>query len=140
MHLNVPSLPHIHHQVDFDWRFFPFLEFMALRMTTSYGFQTAQMSEKSPQNSSLNLTLTQHPRYENPKPWDMCPCFKVEPLKLGIIAFIQTLVLWWFCCKSTLLLMMNMKLFAKVFTKLKTHSSLHGLQFSMLDIIVGCTI
>jgi hypothetical protein len=79
MHLNVPSLPHIHCQVDFDWRFFPFFEFMASRMTTSYEPQTTQMNEELPQNSSLNLTLTQHPRDENPKPWEVRPCLEVEP-------------------------------------------------------------
>jgi hypothetical protein len=32
---------------------------------------------------------------------------------------------------------MNLKLFAKVFTKLKTPPYLHGIQFSMLDTIIG---
>jgi hypothetical protein len=34
---------------------------MALRMVTSYGPQAAQANEKSPLESSLNLTLMQHP-------------------------------------------------------------------------------
>jgi hypothetical protein len=68
MHLNVPSLPHIHCQVDFDQRFFPFFEFMASCMITSYEPQAAQVNEESPWESSLDLTLTQHPCDEDPKP------------------------------------------------------------------------
>jgi hypothetical protein len=45
--------------------FFPFLEFMASRMSMSYGPQVAQMNEKPPQESSLNFMLMQHPRDEN---------------------------------------------------------------------------
>jgi hypothetical protein len=47
--------------------FFPFLKFMASCMTTSYEPQTAQVNEDLPLESSLNLTLTQHLRDENPK-------------------------------------------------------------------------
>jgi hypothetical protein len=65
MHLDVPSLPYIHRQIDFDQRFFPFFEFMASRMTMFYGPHNAQMNEESPQESSLNLKLTHHPRDEN---------------------------------------------------------------------------
>jgi len=53
---------------------------------------------------------------------------KLNPLELSIISFLWTLIPWWFCCKSTSLLMMNRQLFAKVITKLKTPPSLHGLQ------------
>jgi hypothetical protein len=45
-----------------------FLEIMALRMVTCYGPQAAQVNEKSAPKSSLNLTLTQQPCYENPTP------------------------------------------------------------------------
>jgi hypothetical protein len=48
MHFNVPSFPHIYRQVDFDQRFFPFLEFMVSRMTTFYGLPYAKMNEKPP--------------------------------------------------------------------------------------------
>jgi hypothetical protein len=58
MHLNVPSFSHIHCQVNFDPRFFPFFEFMALHMTMSYGPQAAQVNEEPLQKSSLDLTLT----------------------------------------------------------------------------------
>jgi hypothetical protein len=52
---------------------------MALRMTTSYRHQIAQVNEELPRESSLDLTLTQHPRNENPEPRKVHPCFKVEP-------------------------------------------------------------
>jgi hypothetical protein len=38
---------------------------MALSMATCYGPQVAQTNEESPPESSLDLTLTQHPRDEN---------------------------------------------------------------------------
>jgi hypothetical protein len=57
MHFEVPSFPHTHRQVDFDKRFFLFLEFMALRMIMFYGPQATQMNEKSFQELTLDLTL-----------------------------------------------------------------------------------
>jgi hypothetical protein len=42
-----------------------FFEFMALHMTMSYGPQVAQVNEKSPLESYLDLTLTQHLRDED---------------------------------------------------------------------------
>ncbi len=68
-----------HCQVDFDQRFFPFLEFMALHMTTFHGLQAAKMNEELPQELSLNVTLTQHLCDENPELWEVRFCFKVEP-------------------------------------------------------------
>jgi hypothetical protein len=41
---------------------------MASRTVTSYGPQAAQANEESPSGLSLNLTLTQHPRDEEPEP------------------------------------------------------------------------
>ncbi len=38
---------------------------MASRMATSYGLQTAQVNEESVSESSLDLTLTQHPHDED---------------------------------------------------------------------------
>jgi hypothetical protein len=37
-------------------------------MTTFYGPQAAQMNEEPLKESSLNLTLTQHPCDKDPKP------------------------------------------------------------------------
>jgi hypothetical protein len=51
-----------------DLTFFPFLEIMASRMVTSYGPQAAQANEEPPPESSLDFTLTQHPRDEEPEP------------------------------------------------------------------------
>jgi hypothetical protein len=52
---------------------------MASRMVTSYGPQTTQVNEKLPSNSSLNLTLTQHPYDENLEPRKVRARFEVEP-------------------------------------------------------------
>jgi hypothetical protein len=48
--------------------FFFFLKIMASRMATSYRPETTQMNKELTLESSLDLTLTQHPRDENPKP------------------------------------------------------------------------
>ncbi len=40
---------------------------MASRMVASYGPQVAQTNEEPPPETSLNLTLTQHPRDEEPE-------------------------------------------------------------------------
>jgi hypothetical protein len=52
---------------------------MASHMVTSYGSQTTQTNEKPPPKSYLDLTLTQHPRDEEPKPREVCACLEVEP-------------------------------------------------------------
>jgi hypothetical protein len=65
MHLDLPSLPHIHHRVDLIEDFFHFLEFIALHLTTFYGPQAAQVNEESHRESSLHLTLTQYAHDEN---------------------------------------------------------------------------
>jgi len=41
---------------------------MVLCMTMSYELQVAQVNQEPPQESSLDLTLTQHLHNENPKP------------------------------------------------------------------------
>jgi hypothetical protein len=51
-----------------DLTLFPLLEIMASRMVTSYGPQAAQANEEPLPESSLDLTLTQHPRDEKPEP------------------------------------------------------------------------
>jgi hypothetical protein len=67
-------------------------------------------------------------------------CFTIKPFQAWYYRIFQTFAPWWFCYKSTPLLTMNLKLFVKVITKLKTFLSLHGLQFLTLDIIVGCMV
>ncbi len=44
-----------------------FLVIMASRTTTSYAPQAAQANEDLPSESSFDLTLTQHPRDEEPE-------------------------------------------------------------------------
>jgi hypothetical protein len=39
------------------------------------------MNKKSPQASSLDLTLIKHPCDEDPKPQEVCPHIEVEPLQ-----------------------------------------------------------
>jgi hypothetical protein len=48
-------------------------------MVTSYGPQAAQANEEPPPKSSLDLTLTQHPRDEEPEPREVCARLEVEP-------------------------------------------------------------
>jgi hypothetical protein len=50
-------------------------------MVTSYGLQVAQANEKPHLESSLDLTLTQHPCDEEPEPREVCAHLEVEPAK-----------------------------------------------------------
>jgi hypothetical protein len=52
---------------------------MALRMVTSYEPQAAQANEEPPPESSLDLTLTQHPRDEEPEPREVRARLEAEP-------------------------------------------------------------
>jgi hypothetical protein len=52
---------------------------MVSRMVTFYGPQVAQMNEKPPPESSLDLTLTQHPRDEEPELREVRARLEVEP-------------------------------------------------------------
>jgi hypothetical protein len=54
---------------------------MASRMVSFYGPQAAQANEKPPSESSLDLTLTQHPRDEEPKLREVRARLEVEPLR-----------------------------------------------------------
>ncbi len=56
-----------------------FLEIMASHMAMSYMPQAMQMNEESALESSLDLTLTQHPRDEKPEPRKMHVCLEVDP-------------------------------------------------------------
>jgi hypothetical protein len=61
-------------------KIFPFfLANMASRTVTSYGPQAAQANEEPPSESSLDLTLTQHPRDEELEPQEVRVRLKVEP-------------------------------------------------------------
>jgi hypothetical protein len=52
---------------------------MMLRMVTSYGPQVAQANEEPLLESSLDLTLTQHPCDEDPEPREVHAHLVVEP-------------------------------------------------------------
>jgi hypothetical protein len=64
-----------------DLTFFPFLEIMASRMVISYGPQAAQANEEPLLESSLDLTLTQHLRDEEPEPREVRARLEIEPLR-----------------------------------------------------------
>jgi hypothetical protein len=55
-----------------------FLEIMVSCMVTSYGPQAAQANEEPPSESSLDLTLTQHPRDEELEPREVRTPLEVE--------------------------------------------------------------
>jgi hypothetical protein len=59
--------------------FILFLVIMASRIATSYGPQAAQANEETPSESSLDLTLTQHPCDEEPEPREVRARLEVEP-------------------------------------------------------------
>jgi len=48
-------------------------------MVTSYGSQATQANEEPPPESFLDLTLTQHPRDEEPEPREVRARLEVEP-------------------------------------------------------------
>jgi hypothetical protein len=50
-------------------------------MATSYGPQATQVNEEPTMESSLNLTLMQHPRDEDPKPRKVRAHFEVDPFQ-----------------------------------------------------------
>jgi hypothetical protein len=54
---------------------------MVSRMVTSYGPQAAQANEEPPPELFLDLTLTQHPRDEEPEPREVHARLEVEPLR-----------------------------------------------------------
>jgi hypothetical protein len=58
-----------------------FLEIMASCMATFYGFQVAQMNKEPAPESSLDLTLTQHPCDEDPTSREVRGCLEVNPLR-----------------------------------------------------------
>ncbi len=54
---------------------------MTSRTIASYGPQAAQANGEPPLESSLDLTLTQHPRDEEPEPRKVRARLEVEPLR-----------------------------------------------------------
>jgi len=89
------QVPHIF-IVDSIWlKIFSFsFEIMASRMAMSYGPQAAQANEELTPESSLDLTLTQHPRDEKPKSREVHAHFEIDPLELGTTTFPRTFAPW----------------------------------------------
>jgi hypothetical protein len=52
---------------------------MTSHTIASYGSQAAQANEEPPPESSLDFTLTQHPRDEEPEPREVRARLEVEP-------------------------------------------------------------
>jgi hypothetical protein len=52
---------------------------MASHTITSYGPQAAQANEEPPLESSLDFTLTQHPRDEEPEPREVRAHLEIKP-------------------------------------------------------------
>jgi len=67
---------------------------MVSHMATSYEPQTTKVNEELAPETSLNLTLTQRPHDEDPKPQRCVLVLKLNPFKLGIIASFQTFAPW----------------------------------------------
>jgi hypothetical protein len=117
----------------YSWNWLNIFQSMVSHTITSHGPQITKMNEKLLWGSSLNLTLTQHPRDDD-------LILKLNPLELGIIGFFKIFIPWWVYCKSTLLLMMNPNPFAKVLIKSMTLRFSHGHWFPVLHIIIGCVV
>jgi len=62
---------------------------MASRTITSYGLQAAQANEEPPPESSLDLTLTQHPHDEKPELREVRARLEIEPPRA-----------WYYCISS----------------------------------------
>jgi hypothetical protein len=72
------------------------LEIMVSHMAMSYEPQAAQVNEESAPKSSLDLTLTQHPRNEDPAPRKVRTRLEINPLRIRyyhISANFHTLVI-----------------------------------------------
>jgi len=111
---------------------------MASRTVTSYGPQATQTNEEPPSESSLDLTLTQHPRDKELEPRKVRARLEVEPPRAWyyrISPNSRTLVI---------LLQVNLasgdepKTVCEGCYETKDTSIFVGLQFPMLDTIVGC--
>jgi len=100
---------------------------MASRMVSSYGPQAAQANEEPLPESSLDLTLTQHPRDEELELREVRARLEVEPPRA-----------WYYYISPnsrTLVILLQVdpasgdepRLFVKVVTKLKILLSSHGL-------------
>jgi hypothetical protein len=70
-------------------------------MITFYELQVTQMNEESPWESSLNLTLTQHPNDEDPKLQKVHLRLEVEPPRTWYFSKLSYYFLAHMCMYST---------------------------------------
>jgi hypothetical protein len=133
VHLDVTNPPHIHCWFDFDWRYLPFsLKLWCCvwpHLKTSNYISEWKTSLKVIFRFDVDVTSSWW------RPWIAKGARSSWILiELGIITFLQILSPWWFCCKSTMFLVM------KIVMRWKTPPSSHGFQFSVLDTIVGYVV
>jgi hypothetical protein len=82
------------------------------------------------------LTLAQHPHDEDLKPREVRFCLEIEPPWAWYFTIIWTFLPRWFCCRSSPLIVMNLKLFMKVFRRMKTPSSLLVFNFQRWTLLL----
>jgi len=112
---------------------------MASCTITSYGPQAAQANEEPPPESSLDLTLTQHPHDEKPEPREVRVHLEIEPPRAWYNRISPN--------SRTLVILLQIdpasgdepKTVCEGCYETKDTSISHGLQFPALVTIVGCT-
>jgi hypothetical protein len=77
------NYPHLHYRFDFFEDFSSLAWNYGVVIVTFYGPQAAQVNEEPPSESSLDLTLTQHPCDEELKLRKVWTYLEVEPLQVG---------------------------------------------------------
>jgi hypothetical protein len=82
----------------------------------------------------------QHPRDEDPELQEVCPHLKVEPPRTWYYFISLNFCTLVILLQIDPLLVINLKLYVKVVTKLKTLLSSHGLQFLMLETTIGYAV
>ncbi len=109
-------------------------------MTMSYELQATQVNEELPQESSLDLRLTQHPHDEIPEPWKVHLCFKVEPPRAWYYRISSN------SCMLVILLQVDFdfsdepKIVYEGFYEIEYTSIFARSSIPMLDTIVGCKV
>ncbi len=109
-------------------------------MITSYGPQASQMNKNPPKESSIDLTLPQHLCDEDLKLREVRPHLEIKPFRI-----------WYdqiFLNSFTLVILLQVdptfsdepEIICESFYEIENTLFLHGLQFSTLDITIGCIV
>ncbi len=113
---------------------------MASHMITFYKFQTAQVNEESLWESSLNLTLIQHPCDEDPKLQKLCPHLEIEPFRAWYYRISPNFHILMILLKVDLAFDDEPEIVYKGFYKTKYISIFVWFSILVLDTIIGCTV